>query len=171
MQKVYEDEFGPIHPMIDALKSGDPDRIAIYSDLFLDNSLSLLSEKERLFAALTKTKKTNEKFEGNKNALQLYHFLLDLEVQQVEAKALVELVLIELPDAPLDELLKFALVCKAEKRHLQPRAKTTAVKGLPESFWKELDGQDLRFIYALKEADLYDELVERELVYNFAIGK
>ncbi|MGZ4979436.1 MAG: hypothetical protein ACXV8O_20045 [Methylobacter sp.] len=33
MKKVYDDELKPVHPMLAALRSGDPERIAQYSDL------------------------------------------------------------------------------------------------------------------------------------------
>jgi hypothetical protein len=35
LQQVYQDELKPVHPMLDALRSGIPERIARYSDLML----------------------------------------------------------------------------------------------------------------------------------------
>ncbi|MCG2731453.1 ATP-binding protein, partial [Pseudodesulfovibrio aespoeensis] len=37
LQKVYDDELKPVHPMLAALRSGDPERIAQYSDLIVPN--------------------------------------------------------------------------------------------------------------------------------------
>ncbi len=48
LRQVYEDELKFVHPMIEALKSGDPNRIALYSDLtipYVDKTLLLLQKK------------------------------------------------------------------------------------------------------------------------------
>ncbi len=55
LRQVYEDELKPVHPMLAALRSGIPERIAQYSDLMvpdmdrrliqLQQDISLMKEK------------------------------------------------------------------------------------------------------------------------------
>lgn len=48
LRKVYEDELKPVHPMLEALRSGKPEKIARYSDLivpYMDERLIQLKEE------------------------------------------------------------------------------------------------------------------------------
>ncbi|GAA6205571.1 ATP-binding protein [Thalassotalea sp. SU-HH00458] len=170
MRKVYEDEFRPIHPMIDALRSGDPDRITEYSDLYMGNTINFLTEKEKLFRKMEEErKKKARKFSGNKLALELNEFLLDLGVDGNEAQTIVKMVINDHPDkVEVKELVRIALSYQAEKKHVNAKSKKTTVKALPEKMWKSLDGKDLRFIHATNTCDIHGELEEHELIYKFA---
>jgi len=170
MRKVYEDEFAPIHPMIDALRSKDPDRIAKYSDLHMDQTLNFLTEKEKLFKELEeKSRKKVKKFNGNKLTIELFHFLLDLDVDEVEANTIAKMVTTDHPDkTQIKDLVKIALVYQAEDKHVKSQKKVSTIKPLPQSRWGSLDGQDLRFIHATKIGDIYDDLADRELIYKLA---
>ena len=161
--KVFEDEFKPIHPMIEALRSGDPDRIAQYSDLYLDNSLSRLAEQESIIrqSAAKASAKTKQEFGGNQQALSLYHYLLELSVPQKEAETLVKMVMNENPGATLADCMRVALVYYAEKRHLKsPKAKRTDV--ISREDWQTLESDDLRYIFADKSGSMYEALRQKQ---------
>ena len=166
--KVYEDEFKPIHPMIDALRSNDPDRIAQYSDLHLDNSLARLAEQEAIIiqAATQGVKTRKHEYGGNKQAANLYHYLTDLLVPVKEADTLVKMVLNENPNAPLTEWMRLALVYHAEKQNLK-NTKPQKAKRITQKDWLTLDNDDLRYIFADRSSSMYDALRKTQPIPEF----
>jgi hypothetical protein len=73
LRQVYEDELKFVHPMIEALKSGDPNRIALYSDLtipYVDKTLLLLQKK------IEEEQEKVEQYNGNVHAQRLHNLLI-----------------------------------------------------------------------------------------------
>lgn len=52
MQQVYKDELKPVHPMLEALRSGVPEKIALYSDLMLPEMDKRLIQLQRDIAGM-----------------------------------------------------------------------------------------------------------------------
>ncbi|MDZ7871224.1 MAG: hypothetical protein U5L02_18820 [Rheinheimera sp.] len=52
MRQVYKDELKPVHPMLEALRSGVPEKIAQYSDLMLPEMDKRLIQLQRDIAGM-----------------------------------------------------------------------------------------------------------------------
>jgi len=72
LEKVYEDELRPVHPMLAALRSEDPDRIATFSDLIVPEIDKKVLQHTASIRAKEATDKTLIDFEGNPKARRLY---------------------------------------------------------------------------------------------------
>ena len=79
LRQVYEDELKPVHPMMAALRSGDPELISQYSDLTIpdiDQKILLLSSK---IDEVNAKGRDQPNFNNNEQAIRLYHLLLALD--------------------------------------------------------------------------------------------
>jgi hypothetical protein len=159
LQSVYKQELKPIHPMLNALRSGDADKIIKYSDMRvvdLDKRIIQLGAE-----ILNVVQKQEERlFGGKQDALRLYNVILQIEEsfdEQSVAK-LVERVFKEHPDYSLHEMIPVLVNWyKSNEALLKQEKSKTKVK---EKDWLDLDVTDLRYQYAYcKEEGL--SLVER----------
>ena len=159
LQSVYQQELKPVHPMLDALRSGDADKITKYSDMRvvdLDKRIIQLGAE-----ILNVVQKQEERlFGGKQDALRLYNVILQIEEsfdEQSVAK-LVERVFKEHPDYSLHEMIPVLVNWyKSNEAPLKQEKSKTKVK---EKDWLDLDVTDLRYQYAYcKEEGL--SLVER----------
>lgn len=157
LKSVYKQELKPVHPMLDALRSGDADKIVKYSDMRvvdLDKRLIQLGSE-----ILEVVQKQEERlFGGNKEALRLYNVILQIEEnfdEQIVVK-LVERIFEEHPGQSIHEMIP--ILVNWYQSYEEPVRKTkTKVK---QKDWHDLDVSDLRYQYAYcKEERL--SLVER----------
>ncbi len=159
LQSVYKQELKPVHPMLNALRSGDADKIIKYSDMRvvdLDKRIIQLGAE-----ILNVVQKQEERlFGGNQDALRLYNVILQIEEsfdEQSVAK-LVERVFKEHPDYSLHEMIPVLVNWyKSNEAPLKQEKSKTKDK---EKDWLDLDVTDLRYQYAYcKEEGL--SLIER----------
>lgn len=159
LQSVYNQELKPVHPMLEALRSGDVDKIVKYSDMrVVDLDKRIIQLGAEILAA---AQKQEEKlFGGNPEALRLYNLILQIEEsfdEQIVAK-LIERVLHERPDLTLPELIPLIV-----KWYLQDNELTASNKPkirIRENEWLDLDVDDYRYQFAYcKEENI--SLVER----------
>lgn len=159
LNSVYKQELKPVHPMLDALRSGDADKIVKFSDMrVVDFDKRIIQLGAEILAAAQKQEE--ELFGGNKDALRLYNSILEIEEnfdEQIVAQ-LVERVFKEFPNSSLYEMMpilvdwyeSYESPCKHEKSE-------TKVK---EKDWLDLDVDDLRYQFAYCEEEKLP-LVER----------
>ena len=159
LQTVYKQELKPIHPMLNALRSGDADKIIKYSDMRvvdLDKQIIQLGAE-----ILNVVQKQEERlFGGNQEALRLYNVILQIEEsfdEQTVAK-LIERVFKEHPDYSLHEMIP--VLMNWYKSNEGPTGQKKSKTKVKEKDWLDLDVNDLRYQYAYcKQEEL--SLIER----------
>lgn len=147
IQSVYNQELKPVHPMLNALRSGDADKIIKYSDMRvvdIDKRIIQLGAE-----ILNVAQKQEERlFGGNQDALRLYNVILQIEEsfdEQSVAK-LVERIFEEHPDYSIHEMIPVLVNWyKSNKAPLMREKPKTKIK---EKNWLDLDVNDLRYQYA-----------------------
>jgi len=147
LRSVYKQELKPVHPMLNALRSGDADKIKKYSDMRvvdLDKRIIQLGAE-----ILNVVQKQEERlFGGDQDALRLYNVILQIEEtfdEQVVAK-LVERVFKEHPDYSLHEMIPVLVKWYESNEDLTREVKS--VTKVKEKDWLDLDAKDLRYQYA-----------------------
>lgn len=172
MRKVYEDEFKPIHPMIEALRSGDATRIARYSDLTIpdvDKRVlelgDLLRPKEPPLSAVSLCR-------GNPQAIRVHNMLTAMGYESDLLEPLIVGAFDENPNLAMKDLMMLIVnrypVSDREKAALsstKPKANRPAVK---QKDWHTLDSHDLRFLFS-QTADgggLHGALAGEGLLFN-----
>lgn len=164
LKKVYEQELKPVHPMLDALRKGDPDLIVKYSDLQLTSIDKRLLELRQEINTQQDRKKGKPLFEGNEKALQLYNLLLALECDSKLLQPLVENVFKAHPDLSVREMMPIVLdwyqnppkeeLCRPETEKVKP------------SEWHTLSSDDLRFKFSQAEpGQFYESLKKGEDIF------
>lgn len=159
IQSVYNQELKPVHPMLNALRSGDADKIIKYSDMRvvdIDKRIIQLGVE-----ILDVAQKQEEKlFGGNQDALRLYNVILQIEEsfdEQSVAK-LVERIFEEYPDYSIHEMIP--VLVNWYKSNKAPLKREKSKIKIKEKNWLDLDVNDLRYQYAYcKEEGL--SLVDR----------
>jgi len=159
LESVYKQELKPVHPMLNALRSGDADKIIKYSDMRvvdLDKRIIQLGAE-----ILNVVQKQEERlFNGNKDALRLYNVIMQIEEsfeENIVAK-LVERVFERHSNLNLHEMIPVLVnwYKSSEAQKKQESSKTRVKK----KDWLHLDVSDLRYQYAYCQAEKLS-LIER----------
>jgi hypothetical protein len=91
LQQVYNDELKPVHKMLQALRSGDPEEIVRYSDLTIpDIDKKLLNLKSIIKEKIVDQDADLEMLAGNDQAKRLYNLLVGMDCQSKLVLPLVE---------------------------------------------------------------------------------
>tara|TARA_R110000851_G_scaffold333554_1_gene516480 strand:+ start:69587 stop:71245 length:1659 start_codon:yes stop_codon:yes gene_type:complete len=159
LKSVYKQELKPVHPMLDALRSGDADKIVKYSDMrVVDLDKRLIQLGSEIMEVVQKQEE--RLFGGNQEALRLYNVILQIEEnfdEQIVVK-LVERIFEEHPGQSIHEMIP-VLVSWYQSYEKPVRKEKTKTK-VNQKDWHDLDVSDLRYQYAYcKEERL--SLVER----------
>lgn len=163
MQQVYDDELQPVHPMLSALRSGDPERIAEYSDLIVPNIDEKLLE---LTASIRPPARTTQVsfWEGNSQAQRLYNLLVGMECDEDRITPLVERVLDMHPDLSTSQMIAIAL--EWYESPSKPRSSQKA-KSVPLKKWHTLNSEDLRFLFSQSGPDeMYEQLKQNSMIFE-----
>jgi hypothetical protein len=168
MRKVYEDEFRPVHPMLDALRSGDPEQILKYSDLIIDDFDKKLLTLNIKIVEL-KSDPQLPRYSGNEQALRLHNLLTGMDCRSELIEPLIAKAFSEHPNLSIRKLMPIILKWyESEKPELKKqRNKLIIVKS---SAWHTLDSDDLRFKFSQcdKEQHVYEKLKKSGLVFDTA---
>ncbi len=153
LRQVYEDELIPVHPMLAALRSGIPEKIAQYSDLMVPEMDKRLIQLQQDIASI-KEKTTEEKALqqlGTEDERRLYLLLKDLYDSSLLVPT-VRKAFAENPQLTMVQLLPIVSNwmssgggsdTSVKGQSSKIREKSTVIK--PNS-WDELPSGDLRFI-------------------------
>jgi hypothetical protein len=146
LKSVYQQELKPVHPMLDALRSGDADAIVKYSDMRiidLDKRIIQLGAE-----ILSDAQKQEEKlFGGNQEALRLYNLVLQVDEsfdEQIVVQ-LVEQIFKVQPDLSLPQMIPVLVEWYQAEEKLA--SKTKSEHKVMVKDWLDLDVNDLRYQY------------------------
>ena len=161
MRQVYEDELQPIHPMLDALKSRDPEKILRYSDLSFGDmdkrTIELIQTIDSTQLKEDHMAKDLAVLGSNNDAKRLYQLLRDLGYETDNLATVISELFKEHPGLSQRELLPIISdrlntekSCESEKP-----AKATVINFKD---WHTLESGDFRFLRSQDESS--DELWE-----------
>ncbi len=177
LQNTYQEDFKPIHHIIDALRSGDARRIAQYPDLItpeIDRQLlKLFSKIEE--SAIEQEDELAE-YQGHDESIRLHNLLLELGYETKLLIPMVKKIFTEYPDKHFTELLP--IIMDWLKQDIDPikdsslsKPKTPKSNLLKFNQWHTLDSVDLRFQFSQKENDqsFYDHLkTQTDLIFDIS---
>lgn len=156
LRTVYEQELRPVHPMLDALRKGDPDLIVRYSDLHLPSIDKRLLQLRKQIEERHTEKDREPAFNGDAKALRLFNLLQAMGCDSKLLQPLVQNAIASYRDMSFPELSKIILDWYATRPEPEKPAKATLVKS---GQWHTLPSDDLRFKSSQAEKDhFYDEL-------------
>jgi ABC-type dipeptide/oligopeptide/nickel transport system ATPase component len=167
LRQVYDDELIPVHPMLDALRSGKPELILKYGDLRMpDVTAKILdvSQDINIFAA----PKKHKQLASNDRTGQLVTVLCAMGLEHDVAVALADEVLAEAPDLPIYTLVHLATSRMVD---VQKTEKSPAKKYVQERDWSKLSTDDLRHQYAgRRDHGMYEAIQASGLVFDLTKG-
>jgi hypothetical protein len=166
MKKVYDDELKPVHPMLAALRSGDPERIAQYSDLTIpDIDKSILALSAKLVSS--QSGHESRRYAGNEQASRLHNLLVGMDCRSDLIEPLIEKAFNLYPELSVRELMPIILEWYGSKEQepKKPKNKPTIIK---PSEWHTLDSYDLRFKFAQcdKGQSVYQQFKDSGLIFD-----
>lgn len=167
LKSVYDDELKPVHPMLDAIRQGNPELIAKYSDLRVaDIDKRLLSLHQKINEI---PEEPELPFSNNEQAMRLYNLLSQMDCQSELLIPLVERVFRDMPKLTLREMMPVVLDWYDVGKKLavqKPKApKSTLIK---RTDWSTLESCDLRFVYSQldKKEDIYSALKDNQFILD-----
>jgi hypothetical protein len=168
MKKVYDDELKPVHPMLAALRSGDPELIARYSDLTIpdiDKSILRLSEK----IASMQSDHELRRYDDNDQAIRLHNLLVGMDCDSDLIEPLIERAFNLYPKLSIRELMPTILEWYGSKEQKPKKSKNKPMV-IKASEWHTLDSDDIRFKFSQcdKEKSVYQEFKRSNLIFDAA---
>lgn len=168
LRQVYEDELKFVHPMIEALKSSDPNRIAMYSDLTIphvDKTLLLLQQK------IEEEQEKFEQYNGNAQAQRLHNLLIATGYPESKVVSVIKKAFADFPQLNMQELMPIVSNWLMEAKsddNLTPPETTNTHKKLKRDEWMTLPSDDLRFKFSQKQKkqEFYDVLQSSDLIFD-----
>jgi hypothetical protein len=164
MRQVYDDELKPVHPMLAALRSGDPERIAEYSDLIVPDIDLRLLELRASIKPPAAGAQGPAFLRGNSQAQRLYNLLVGMDCSEDRIAPLVERVLDKHPNLSTSQMIAIALEWyEAKGKPSRPQK----AKSIPQREWHTLDSKDLRFMFSQSEPDgMYEQLKQNAMIFD-----
>lgn len=168
MQQVYEDEFKPVHPMLAALRSKDPEKIAQYSDLTLPGMDQKMLE---LSSAITDVVEREDSpyviYGENEQAQRLHSLLIGMGCEFSRVVPLVKKALAQSPELSVRALVPVILEWYETSDLVPEKASVRKIKFVSKKDWNTLDSDDLRFKFSQASADdLYGKLKKDSLIFD-----
>jgi len=165
--QVFNDEFKPVIPMLEALKSGNPSLIKEFDDLLMPEVENKLLEivqdiEQQLPVTEPKTKPTTDK------AKTLLSLLQQMGIDEDIAIPMVDNVLNKFPDMPIP-----ALINKVTHYAVKPEADKAkpSFNKVKRSEWANLPSEDLRYKFAINgEKDFYNELKPSNIILDMTLN-
>jgi len=167
LKQVYDDELKPVHPMLAALRSGDPELIVKYSDLTIpDMDKKLLELSAKIHDAQSNASLGH--YQGNEQAERLHNLLVGMDCESDLIAPLVIRVFSEYPQLSVRELMPIVLEWyKTSQHHPVTKVKNKTVKiKVPD--WHTLDSNDLRFKFSQsdKNSSVYQGLKQSRMIFD-----
>lgn len=168
MKKVYHDELKPIHPMMEALRSGDPSRIAQYSDLIIPDVDKKILELSTLLDSTKDQIRKSVQYNGNDQAIRVHNILVDMGYESDLLEPLIQRAFEEHPDLQLKDLMPIILNWYQSSEQAPSVREKKKFKTIKVKEWHTLDSDDLRFLYsqAANEDEMLDAADQSGLVFN-----
>jgi len=159
MQQVYDDELIPVHPMLAALRSNDPEEIIEFSDLKLSDTDKRLLELQQSVAE--SAQQTPEEFAyqqlRSEEERRVYMALKD-DFDSTLLAPVIRQIFDQNPDLTWISLLPVIHTHLSSPENAVPKQKVKPRKGIRASSikqaqWHTLDNDDLRFVHSQSDAD------------------
>ena len=164
---VYQEEMKSVHPMLDALRSGNPVQIAKYSDLTLPK-VDIEQVANNMPQSMPLEEEQNAEKKSGDSELELLLSLLDIDYKQHAAQ--IALLQDEYPDIDSKTIVK-RLVAEIEAsksglKSVEAKQKDSKSNVIAYSQWSKLDHDDLRYIYSQSktESEMHANLSKRGLI-------
>lgn len=172
LRQVYKDELKPVHPMLAALRSGIPEKIAQYSDLMIPEMDKRLIQLQQDIAAM-KEQSTEEialQQLATDDERRIYLMLKD-DYDSTLLVATVRKAFAENPKLTRPQLLPVILnwlSASTTDELPAPDVRKVRNKVVKIDVWDELDQDDLRYIKSqyLPEKDLHFALKSKGLLLD-----
>ncbi|WP_421842155.1 AAA family ATPase [Marinobacter algicola] len=168
MKAVYHDELKPIHPMMEALRSGDPAKIAQYSDLTIPDVDKKILELSNLLESTKDQIRKSNQYSGNEQAIRLHNMLVDMGYESDLLEPLIQRAFEEHRDLKLKDLMPIILNWYQSSEQAPRAQKKGKSKSVKVKEWHTLDSDDLRFMHsqAANEDEVLDSAHQSGLVFN-----
>jgi len=168
MKAVYRDELKPIHPMVEALRSGDPSKIARYSDLTIPDIDQKILELSNLLESSKDQIRKASRYRGNEQAIRLHNMLVDMGYESDLLEPLIERAFEQHPDLMVRDLMPMILNWYQSTEKPQPAVSNRKTPTVKPSAWNTLDSDDLRFMHsqAANEDDMLSEMQQADMVFD-----
>lgn len=147
LRQVYDDELIPVHPMLDALRSGKPELILKYGDLRMPDVTAKILTIGQNINMFTSRKPNTHTFTNDTNA-QLVEVLCAMGMECDVAVPMADEVLKDEPNLPIHTLVHLVTSRMLEEKKPSKRA---SLKHTPERDWPTLPVDDLRHLYSIKK--------------------
>lgn len=167
LTQVYEDELKPVHPMLDALRSNDPERIVEFSDLCMpDIDKQLLTLSQKIENELNNEDSLDNIYHGNQNAKRLHQLLVAMDCNSDLIKPLVNKAFELHPTMTMQQLMPIILEWYNEPKEKIIKSPTPIIK---KQNWNTLPSDDMRFMHS--ESDngsysVYEQLKLKGMIFN-----
>lgn len=169
LRQVYQDELGPVHPMLAALRSNDAEKIAEYSDLRLkDTDKRLLELQSQIDEVSIASDEIDELVSDDEKRL----YMMLSQFGYDDSSLLLETVkraFNEHPDASLQELLPIVSLWLSAPEHDDVKAapKKQKTKRLKKDEWHTLPTEDMRFLSSQSSSkeEAYETLKSSGLIF------
>ncbi|WAU73631.1 hypothetical protein [Acinetobacter sp. TR11] len=155
--------------MIEALKSGDPNRIALYSDLtipYVDKTLLLLQKK------IEEEQDNVEQYNGNVHAQRLHNLLIATGYPESKVIAVIKKAFADFPHLNMQELMPIVSNWLTEvEADKEIKSEKMNLKKIKQSEWMSLPSDDLRFKFSQKQKsqNFHDVLQSSDLIFDTQI--
>ena len=168
MRKVYQDELKPIHPMVDALRSGDVTQIARYSDLTIPDVDIKILELGHLLRSNQENIDTVVKYGGNEQAVRLHNMLVDMGYDSHLLEPLINKAFEDHPDLMMKDLMPLILTWYQSVDAAKPKSSATKIETVKKTAWHTLDSEDLRFLFsqAANKEEFQESLSREGLLFD-----
>lgn len=175
LKSVYEQELKPVHPMLAALRSGNPELIVKYSDLRIVDIEKRLLELGGIILS-SEQKDELQLFGGNQEALRVYNLMrqLDDEYDPELLVPLIKRIFKEQPSLKTVKMLPLLAEWYSEQQENPPKQQKPNVVKVSRKDWQSLKSDDLRYLYSESEgAEIYQAFQQRGLMFeleDWAVG-
>ena len=178
LRAVYNEELKPVHPMLEALRSGSPEKIARYSDLVVPEIDKRLIQLQLDIAAIQE-QTPEEKALQELDTEDQRHLYLMLK-EDYDSSLLAPTIKKAFSQNPtmtrqklLPLVLQWLMQGEAEVPELEKPSKSkkaSAIKGVKPSDWDSLPDTDLRYIYSQRQPEktMHERLKEKGVVVDMA---
>ncbi len=163
LRTVYQQELKPVHPMLDALRRGDPELIVKYSDLQLPDMDKRLIELRQVIDERRAEKERIPAFGSNEKAMRLYTMLQGMGCESRLLEPLIENAFRQHPALSLPELSRIILDWYSNP----PKTNKPKTANVKSTSWHTLPSDDLRFKFSQAEKGrFYHELQYGEELFD-----
>ncbi|TDF36697.1 AAA family ATPase [Alteromonadaceae bacterium M269] len=173
MQQVYLDDLKPIHPMLEALRSGDPQEIDKYADIELkDTDKRILAFQRDIAQKLQKTPDTLAYEQLRTGEEKRVYMALKEEFDSSLLAPMIVQLFDEYPTLSWVELMPVVhehLMSAQMKKSDQKTNSTRTQKGnIKLKEWNTLSSNDLRFVFSQCESadEFHNKLIKSGVVLN-----